>query len=243
MVFPVKTPYVVGPDLIKLSGPVFEATVSPHYQQEKRIELERLGSSLFGTVPEAREGILAFSRFCGFRPTEDICEIALQLNEDIAVLRNGVLLSICFCFPSSFVPAALVNRSFLQIHEPVPENETLNKATPNIVRHLGTEGNNFRRTVWSLSTHPGLSQHPSYPRPTATKLEDLYFRTETQTTVGRGDGWCFFFTRVEMTPLMEIWGDEEKRTAIISSVNSMSEAVLEYKGLREIREVINRISF
>jgi hypothetical protein len=43
-----------------------------------------------------------------------------------------------------------------------------------------------------------------------------------------------------MHPLQEVWDDYEKRTLIVDSINSMSEAVLDYKYLGIIKEVINK---
>jgi hypothetical protein len=98
----------------------------------------------------------------------------------------------------------------------------------------------FRRYVWTLTSLPSLSQLPSYTKPTPQKIEDLYFRTETQTTVGIGGDICLFFVKVNMHPLQQVWDDPEKRTLIVESVNSMSEAVLDYKNLGIIKEIVGQ---
>jgi hypothetical protein len=98
----------------------------------------------------------------------------------------------------------------------------------------------FRRYVWTLTSLPSLSQLPSYNKPTPQSINDLYFRTETQTTVGIGGDICLFFVKVEMHPLQQIWDDYEKRTLIVDSVNSMSEPVLNYKNLTQIQRIINQ---
>jgi hypothetical protein len=81
---------------------------------------------------------------------------------------------------------------------------------------------------------------PSYTRPTPQSISDLYFRTETQTTVGIGGDICLFFVKVDMHPLQEVWDDYEKRTLIVESVNSMSDAVIVYKNLAHIKKVVNQ---
>jgi hypothetical protein len=43
-----------------------------------------------------------------------------------------------------------------------------------------------------------------------------------------------------MHPLQQVWDDPEKRTLIVDSIHSMSEAVLDYKNLRIIKEIINK---
>ena len=68
---------------------------------------------------------------------------------------------------------------------------------------------------------------------------DLYFRTETQTTVGIGGDICLFFVKVNMHPLQQVWEDLSKRQWILESINSMSEAVLDYKNLGIIKEIVN----
>lgn len=239
MVFPVKTPYTIGPDLVKLEGSFISQGIDPSIQAAKIRELELHGTALYGSTPAAGKWIGQMSNYCQRNYTENLLELALQLDEDIAILKDGILEAICFCFPSSFMPHRLLQRNFFQLHEPVPENQQLNKATPNLVKHISQAGKQFRRYVWTLSSLPGLSQFPSYTRPAVKGIEDLYFRTESQSTVGLGEGVCLFFVKVEMTPLAAIWEDREKRSAIVSSLNSMTEAVLEYKGLREIREVVN----
>jgi hypothetical protein len=80
---------------------------------------------------------------------------------------------------------------------------------------------------------------PSYARPTPQSINDLYFRTETQTTVGIGGDICLFFVKVNMLPLQQLWDDPEKRTLIVDSINSMSEAVLDYKNLGLIKRILN----
>jgi hypothetical protein len=240
MVFPVKTPYVVGPDLVKLEGSFISQGIDPSIHAAKIRELELNGTALYGSTPAAGKWIGQMSDYCQRNYTENLLELALQLDEDIAILKDGILEAICFCFPSSFIPGHLLHRNFFQLHEPVADNQTLNKATPNLLKHMIQPGKQFRRYVWTLSSLPGLSQFPSYTRPAVKSIEDLYFRTETQSTVGMGQGVSLFFVKVEMTPLAAIWEDREKRSAIVSSLNSMTDAVLEYKGLREIRTLVNR---
>ena len=71
-------------------------------------------------------------------------------------------------------------------------------------------------------------------------INDLYFRTETQTTVGVGGDICLFFVKVDMHPLQQVWDDAVKRQMIVESINSMSDAVLTYKNLNLIKEIINK---
>jgi hypothetical protein len=126
------------------------------------------------------------------------------------------------------------------MHLPVGDGETLRRSSEKVSALISKQEAMFRRYVWTLTSLPSLSQLPSYTRPTPQSIEDLYFRTETQTTVGIGGDICLFFVKVNMHPLPQVWDDPEKRTLIVDSINSMSEAVLDYKNLRIIKEIINK---
>jgi plasmid replication initiation protein len=42
-----------------------------------------------------------------------------------------------------------------------------------------------------------------------------------------------------MYPLEEVWDDAGKRLLVIESINSMSDAVLDYKNLHLIKKIVN----
>jgi hypothetical protein len=113
-------------------------------------------------------------------------------------------------------------------------------ASNNVTELISKEGASFRRYVWTVSSLASLSQLPSYARPEALALSDLYFRTETQTTIGHKNDICFFFVKVNMIPLATIWDDTEKSKTIIDSINSMSDDVLTYKNLHQIKSILNQ---
>jgi hypothetical protein len=97
----------------------------------------------------------------------------------------------------------------------------------------------FRRHVWTVTSLPGLSQHPGYQRPVASGIDDLYFRTETQTTVGMAGDTCLFFVKVDMHPLALVWEDKSKRDLLLKSINSMTASTLEYKNLHAAKAILN----
>lgn len=239
MIFPVKTPYTVTADISKYVGPAFNTDPSEEYISQKRIELDRFGKDLFQTSLNASELVMALSRYCGFKETGQIEDIAMQLEEDVAILHRGILKSICFCFPSGFVPGKKIGMNFFDTHIPVADGEKLRAASQKVTDLISKEGSSFRRYVWTISSLPGLSQHPAYNRPIPSTIDDLYFRTEVQTTVGVQGDLCFFFVKVNMIPLRSVWDDLTKRESILNSVNSMSEAVLKYKKLEWIKSILN----
>jgi len=238
--FPVKVPYTVTADISKYDGEIFNKFPSQKYIESKSIELEKMFNSLCGVVSGKENLITEMSKICGFNETTNIVDVAMQLEEDIAIMQNGEVVAICFCFPSGFIPTSKLGLSLFEVHRPVADGDKLRRASDGITTIMSKENAKFQRYVWTLTTNRGLSQHPLYERPEPKQIEDICFRTETQTTLGLGNGVSLFFVKVEMTPLENIWDENEKRIKIIDSVNSMSENVLDYKGLRKIKNIINK---
>ena len=230
----IKIPYTVTADIAKYEGEVFNKTPNLNYIKQKQTELNQSGY----TLPDALPLVKSLSEYCGFKETDDIKEIALQLEEDIAVLHNGKLVSICFCFPSGFDPSEKVGMNFFEIHVPVADNEKLQRASSKVVEIMSKPGALYRRYVWTLTTSPKLSRHPSYRQtePPVTTIDNLYFRKETQTTVGHTDGkTTFFFVKVDVIPFKEL--PLEIQQQAIDSLKTMSDATIEYKGLNNIKKL------
>ena len=237
MIFPVKVPYTVGPDIAKYEGAAFNANPDPGYLLEKKKELELHRTHVCGTI--SNDYLHYLNAFCGFDIKTSLPQICTQLEEDVAILKDGYLNTIGFCFPSGFYPAQKLGLSFFDMHLPVGDGETLRHSSEKVSALISKKDAMFRRYVWTLTSLPSLSQLPSYTRPTPQSIEDLYFRTETQTTVGIGGDICLFFVKVNMHPLPQVWDDPNKRQMIVDSINSMSEAVLDYKNLAVIKRIIN----
>ena len=234
----IKIPYTVTADIAKYDGEVFNRTPNSHYLTQKQIELDKFGSGLGYTLIDGVSLVEDLSVYCGFQKTNDIREIALQLEEDIAILYNGRLISMCFCFPSGFRPMDKMGMTFMEMHSSVADRQKLDRASDKVVEMISKPGAVFRRYVWTLTTSPELSRHPfNKPlEPKLTTINNLYFRNETQTTVGYGDGrTTFFFVKVDVTPFTLL--SSEMQQQAIDSINSMSDAVLEYKGLTEIKKL------
>jgi hypothetical protein len=240
MIFPVKVPYTISADITKYTGEVFNSKPSEEYISQKAKEISLYRDKLLHTQQDAYDHVRKLSIYCGFNETDKIEEVAFQLEEDIAILHKGVLKSICFCFPSGFVPASKIGMNFFDMHLPIADGDRLRAASNKVTELISKEGASFRRYVWTVSSLASLSQLPSYTRPEALELSDLYFRTETQTTIGHTNDICFFFVKVNMTPLKTIWDDAEKRKMITDSINSMSDDVLTYKNLHQIKSILNQ---
>lgn len=238
IVFPVRTPYTISADISKYKGEVYNKHPDSAYLEQKRTELNRFEADLFASGSGANEILPALTGYLQ-QPVKDIKTLALSMEEDIAVLHKGVLKTICFCFPSGFIPSQKIGLNFFDMHFPVADAEKLLSASKKVSALISEEGNMFRRHVWTVTALPGLSQHPALHRPDPQKIDDLYFRTETQTTVGLKNDICLFLVKVDMYPLSSVWENKDRREALLASINSMGDATLSYKNLHGIKQLLN----
>lgn len=245
-IFPVKVPYTISADISKFSGDPVDRLPSLSIKEAKEEELSRYSMDCCALSDDADTALEVVAAYLGLNPDHQadprnfLMRMALSLNEDMAILRNGIVEAICFCFPSGFIPARTVGRDFYSVHLPVADGDKLRRAGSKVSALIAREGALFRRYVWGISSLGSLSQHPGYSRPVPTVIKDLYFRTETQTTIGLKEDICLFLVKVEMRPLSEIWANHEKRLLLLESVRSMSDAVLQYKNMVPIRDILNR---
>lgn len=240
--FPIKVPYTTMPHMVRNSGPIFCPDVDPVIIGGKRHELARWGQDLWGQIdePVTEELLRMACRLTGRTETLSIVDLALQFNEDIALIHRGSLYAICFCHPSSWVPRTRLGLHLSQIHAPVGDGSKLVEASGKIAETLAGS-DSYRRWVWTIANSGDLSQHPDAKSPEIPiDINDLWFRTETQTTMPLGDGLSsLFFVQVQTQPLSELWQDVEFKSRVLASVNSMSEAILDYKNLRRIKKILN----
>ena len=236
--FPVKVPYTTGPSFEKNYGPVFNTNPNPSYLVAKRSELDLFNNKLYGSLDN--NPVRLASKYCNLTETDSIVELALQLEEDIAIMHNGILSSICFCFPSSWLPSERVGMSLSAIHSAVADGDRLVKMSQRISELMADiNQGSFIRSVWTISNSGELSQLPEkHDSKIPTTISDLYFRIETQTTAPLGNGISLFFVKVETEPLTKIWANLNKRNLLIESINSMSDAILDYKNLRHIKTLL-----
>lgn len=223
---------------------VFNKNPSLYYKQQKHLELLAYNQDLYATTTECHQQQLVQQAavYCGHK-TDSIVDLALHLEEDIAIMSNGVLQAICFCFPSSWIPAERIGMVLTDIHTPVADGEKLRAMSQRIAETMAdSKQGSFRRWVWTITNSGELSQHPNRKsKLIPTSIDELYFRMETQTTAPLGDGISsLFFVKVDTCPLSELWYDQNKKERIWDSINSMSDAVLTYKNLHNIIPVLEK---
>ena len=94
----------------------------------------------------------------------------------------------------------------------------------------------IKRWVWTITTSKNLSEYPDFEKPEVSIFENLYFRVETQTTAPIDNLTSIFFIKVDVVSLVDVWD-----IRILESINSMTEEVLNYKSLKHVKELLNRI--
>lgn len=243
MYFPVTVPYKTSPVMNKNTELVYQKLDNFSHMIDKSYELNRWGEDLYGC---RRPDLVKHACLVLNLPiTNDIVKFAMNFREDVAIMSSGVLEAICFCYPSSWIPSHRIGMSLAEIHGPVADGDMLRRMSQKIAETMATQGS-FRRYVWTISTTAALSNHPKVSKPDVTKfttIDDLYFRMETQTTMPLGDGVSsLFFVNVETCPLSQFWEDVDKRKTIVDSINSMSDAILEYKNLFKVKDLLNSVS-
>jgi hypothetical protein len=241
--FPVKVPYSTTPNMVRNTGAVFNSKPSRYYLEQKRLELIARGDDLYATTWEADVNhlIRKANEYCGQPGHFSITQLALSIEEDIAIMHKGMLAAICFCFPSSWTPKERIGMPLMKIHEAVADGDKLITASQRIAETMASvEQGSFRRHVWTICNSGELSQHPARKSSVIPQsIDELFYRVETQTTAPLGDGdSSLFFVKVETCPLAELWADAEKRELIKESVSSMTDDVLDYKNLHHIKTLL-----
>jgi Protein of unknown function (DUF3445) len=169
------------------------------------------------------------------------------LHEDMVLMRRDAvhpqqIVAECLhvSFPSGWFPLEKLGIAFEKIHAPVPDAVALQTAAPAIGRAMIERGP-FERFVWTICQSPQRARLPSDLAESPPAMSSLWFRYERQVTWPLPHfGRALFFIRVYVLPLAFVCSVPARRSAIIQSLNSMSDAVIRYKGLTQIREYLNR---
>ena len=230
----VKTPFTNNPSMQKYSGPLLKKDPRKMYLDEKLLQISTYGGDLYGESEIFRDSKL-IELVCnklGIRLQKSLKDLSLLIEEDIAVMHNGKLEGISFCFPSGWIPSKAIGEDFIFLHNPVADNDLLIKSAEKLTKYMYK--NTIRRWVWNITTINGLSNHPKVSRPLFNSIKDLYFRVETQISTPLDEETSLFLVSVEVVELERIWDEK-----ILKSLNSMSENVLEYKQLTSIKNYLN----
>lgn len=183
--------------------------------------------------------------------------LACQVQEDIAVMsgdsggRNW-LSALHLCSPSHWAAESKIGKDFVEIHLPVAGIEKVNKAAASLFEAMVRKGP-YVRFVWGFGTDSRLNHHPEPPPGFAAddwrgrvfkRVEGrspFVLRVERQTTNGLPEVNASVFTiRVSFIDGEEIRSNVRERELMKSSLLSMNEEQLGYKGLRDsVPEIIS----
>ncbi|HEY5744813.1 MAG TPA: heme-dependent oxidative N-demethylase subunit alpha family protein [Chryseolinea sp.] len=179
--------------------------------------------------------------------------LCCQIQEDIAVFQlqenEDWLAAIHLCAPNHWDPHEKIGHPFHHIHAPVPGMERTLKHYPTMLSAIVAQGA-FTRFAWGIATDTRLNHHPIAPdnvdhdfwygRRAEKEQPRFYIRTERQNLVGFREVNAFLFTIHTYFYDVATLTTEEKKQ-LLSAIQSMSPATLEYKGLTHSKHVLETI--
>ena len=234
----IKTPFTNNPSMQKYSGDLINNSPRSKYIEEKLIQISLRESELCGETKLFQKLKLLdkVSNLLDIQKFKTIKDLSMGIEEDIAVMHKGKLEAISFCFPSGWIPTKALGKDFAFLHEPVADNDLLIKSSQKLSKYMCSHS--IQRWVWNVTTIKNLSNHPTINRPELSSFEELYFRLETQISTPVDEETSLFLVLVEVVPLNKVWNSR-----ILESINSMSDNVLNYKNLIEIKKYLNGLKF
>jgi hypothetical protein len=239
----IRVPYTTLPNFEKYEGPLLKRPPSLAHLAAKKMVLqddEVLGQSWFETDTASKNGLIAATakRLGLDEDYISIKDVALGIEEEIAIIHRGRLEACCFLFPSGWAPEEKVGMSFAELHMPVADGERLRASSERITALMCGE-HIYHRYVWGLASSDRLSAHPRYKErnPVPTSLDDIWFRYEHQITVPITKGTTSaFLVDVQVVHYSEL--SDDHRELILQSIASMSPAVTAYKELEPFMAIL-----
>ena len=173
--------------------------------------------------------------------------LCLAFAEDFALIEatGGRIPWMAVCLPSHWVPRDKIGLVFTQVHAPVADNQTLLAAGEHLAR-LVTGEPRWERFVWTITNNASLDNHPlrvpkqewpaEYQADARQLVAAAVWRTERQTFIPLPElGQALFTIHVQVTPLAQAVGAPAQARAVHAALGSMSQAVLDYRGLTPAR--------
>jgi hypothetical protein len=204
-------------------------------------QAQQLRSGAFGLGDEVHRCVLGLPpdwRLAGL--------LSLAFEEDFAIVDgdSATIPWIAACLPSHWAPEHKVGRHFADVHGPVADNALLVRAAEHLTRMV-CGPDRWERFVWNVARQPRLNAHPALadPSPWRTDAFDdataplAWFRTERQTFLPLPQQRQAVFTiGVDTQPLAQAIDTPHKARRLHAAIASMSDAVLDYRNLRAVRE-------
>lgn len=243
----IKIPYTTNPDMKKYEGPIIIDQPLESYLEAKEIERELFpGIAYESELSLEKELVKKTIESLGLKLEDNtITSLGSSIQEDVAIFYQGKLEAFFVAFPSGWNPSDKAGKTLKELHEPVADGEELRTMSDKISRLLAAKYS-YHRYVWNVVPVGMLSMHPDYAyydEEVGVEYEtedDLWFRLEHQTTLPIIENEAFaFFINVDILPYISLL--EEDKKAIVESINSMSDAVLDYKHLRKVKNILNHV--
>lgn len=250
--FPVETPFAMRPNLKPWQFGESILTTDSFFQSYIE-EKKKLYDISYGDNPDIsllKAAISSLKKYdSSFYFDEDAegpaYNLTMSMQEDWVLFSPNLqgqlsaqMLSVLF--PSGWDPKEKAGKTFLEIHTPVPDFDIVNRASEHIAKTITAKGP-FVRHVWTISDSDALNRKPILTSSKEINLvDDLWYRCEKQTTIPIDGRACLFLIRLYVIPLLEVFKYPEKKQKILDSINSMTDAVLEYKNLLKIKKILNQ---
>ncbi|HEY1393900.1 MAG TPA: heme-dependent oxidative N-demethylase subunit alpha family protein [Methylibium sp.] len=200
--------------------------------------VERAGDRALAELDACLEPLPAASRAAAL--------LSLALHEDLAIV-DGASVRIpwlAVCLPSRWAPLEKLGRHFAEIHAPVADNALLLAAGEHLM-HLVCQPQRWERFVWTITPHAKHDAHPQrHPRgpwPRDADAQALaasaWLRSERQSFIPLPERQqAVFLIHVEIQRLSDAVTTHEQAARLYAALASMSDAVLEYRGLVDARD-------
>jgi len=243
----IKNPYSTNPHMEKYEGPIIVQPAMNFFTEEKETEYSVLGNLIHFESDIAVENELVKKTIKKLNLSDEyntIVSLGLNIQEDVIILHKGKIEAAFVAFPSGWSLENKQGKTLEEIHEPVADGEILRQMSNKLTQLLCGKYN-YHRYVWTLAPIGMLSMHPEYhyndpefSEPPET-LDDLWFRIEHQTTLSVVENeTSAFFINVDVFPFNSL--HDEDKNLIVKSINTMTDAVLDYKHLRKIKDILNK---
>lgn len=150
-----------------------------------------------------------------------------------------VVVAGCVCFPSYWRLTDKLGLPVDDVHGPVPGlNASLGTAINKYLSRM-KRGSCWLRANWGLAATPERNEHPDRHATrlrTPVDFERIWIRREDQVLLSLpASGGVLFGIRVVVRPLAELSRSPEKAGRLSRALRTMSAAMLQYKGLTEVR--------
>jgi hypothetical protein len=204
---------------------------------------------------------LSISALNEVRPTSGqaspLITAARLVQDDLLLLQRDTdawrLTAACLCFPSSWLLAEKIGKSFADIHDPVPGFGPGTRSAQIMARMFDAARPETPMIRWNFSLygddrlfHPDITKPNERRFGAADRADPIILRVERQTLRKlRKTGAIAFTIRITLDPVEKLLGhprQKEIALALIAQLDALTQEQLDYKGLtQEKARVIERL--